>query len=286
MSLSPPADVMGMPDWAGRFVIVAIVLLATIVLLSITRWAERRSVVRMTASIAPGPARQRTTALSAAATGIRGIVVIGALIALIATFFGADSLATITGSAVVVLVIGFAGQRLLADLVAGFFILFENQFAVGDLVRLDATLPMGIVTRLTLRSASVLTFNGDLVVMPNSQMKAAERMSNTMRDMEIGFFVADDAGVVRAVRDAADIVGPGGIRFGTAPVITRTDDLGDGVLWVCLRVDVPPGFEWMATRLLVDLIRARCGDALLGDPVVSDTQHDLTGTYQDTLTAS
>ena len=53
-----------------------------------------------------------------------------------------------------------------------------------------------------------------------------------------------------------------------------------------VRVDVPPGFEWMATQLLVDIIRARCGDALLGHPVVSDARHDLAADYQRVLKPS
>ena len=43
-------------------------------------------------------------------------------------------------------------QRLLADVVAGFFILFEGQFAAGDLVVLDSTIPSAIVERAGLRA--------------------------------------------------------------------------------------------------------------------------------------
>lgn len=281
-----PADVLWLPNWAGRIAATAIVLLVALVLLAITRWTERRYTVRLTAGIDPGPARQRRTALSAMATGVRGLVVIGAIIALIAIVFGADSLATITGSAVVVVVLGFAGQRLLADVVAGFFILFENQYAVGDLVQLDPTLPPGIVETLSLRSTVLRTFSGDLITMGNAQLKAAARMSHAMRDMELGVLVNDVEPLTRAVADAAGIVGPGGIRFGSAPVLTHVDRLGDGVQLAHIRVDVPPGFEWMASQLLVDLLRARCGDSLLGDPVVGDSRQDMTVDYQRALKPS
>lgn len=281
-----PADVLWLPDWAGRIVAIAIVLLVTLVLLAITRWTERRYTSRLTVGIDPGPARQRRTALSAMATGVRGLIVIGAIIALVAIVFGADSLATITGSAVVVVVLGFAGQRLLADMVAGFFILFENQYAVGDLVLLDSTLPPGIVESLSLRSTVIRTFPGDLITMGNAQMKAATRMSHAMRDMDVGVLVSDVEPLKGAVAAAADLVGPGDIRFGSAPVLTHVDDLGDGVQLGHVRVDVPPGFEWMATQLLVDLIRARCGDSLLGDPVVGDARRDMADEYQRALKAS
>jgi hypothetical protein len=89
--------------------------------------------------------------------------------------------------------------------------------------------------------------------------------------------------VARAVADAADLVGPGGVRFMTAPMVTRTDDMGDGLHWVRVRVDVPPGFEWMATGLLVDVIKARCGDALKGEPIVADSDEAVLQGYAKML---
>ena len=281
-----PADVLWLPTWAGRIVAIAIVLLVALVLMAITRGTQQRYTARLTVGIDPGPARQRRSALSAMATGVRGLIIIGAIIALVAILFGADSLATITGSAVVVVVLGFAGQRLLADVVAGFFILFENQYAVGDLVQLDSTLPLGIVETLSLRSTVVRTFAGDLVTMGNAQLKAATRMSHAMRDMELVALVSDVEPLKRALEDAAGLTGPGDIRFGGPPVLTHVDDVGEGVQMAHVRVDVPPGFEWMATQLLVDVIRAGCGDVLLGTPVVSDARHDLTADYQQALKPS
>jgi len=99
----------------------------------------------------------------------------------------------------------------------------------------------------------------------------------------VGVLVSDVAPVARAVADAADLVGPGGVRFGSAPLITRTDDMGDGLAWVRIRVDVLPGFEWMASGLMVDVIRARCGDALKGDPIVVDTDRQVLAGYQQML---
>ena len=177
------------------------------------------------------------------------------------------------------LVLGFAVQRFLADVVAGFFILFEGQFAVGDLVVLESTVPMGIVERATLRVTVMRAMNGDVIYMPNSLAKGVQRFAHHARAMEVGVLVTDVAPVARAVADAADLVGPGGVRFMTAPMVTRTDDMGDGLHWVRVRVDVPPGFEWMASGLLVDVIRARCGDTLRGEPIVADSDEAVLQGY-------
>jgi len=142
---------------------------------------------------------------------------------------------------------------------------------------------MGVVERAGLRATVLRALNGDVIYVPNSQIKAAQRLSHAMRQMEVGVLVADVAPVARAVADAADLVGPGGVRFASAPLVTRTDDMGDGLSWVRIRVDVPPGFEWMATGLLVDVIRARCGDALKGEPITSDTDGGVFRDYERTL---
>lgn len=283
MDSTTPTDVSWLPNWAEALIWVGAIVLVAAICIWIVRAVERRSVARVLRQGETVRARQRGTAIGALATGVIYLVVIAAVVAAIAVVFGANSVAAISGSAFVLLVLGFAMQRLLADVVAGFFILFEGQFAVGDLVMVESTVPMGVVERAGLRVTVLRALNGDVIYVPNSQVKAAQRLPHGARDMEVGVLVSDVAPVARAAADAADLVGPGGVRFASAPMITRTDDLGDGLAWVRMRVDVMPGFEWMVTGLLVDVIRARCGDALKGDPVVSDSDRAVLRAYEKTL---
>lgn len=283
MDVTTPTDVSWLPAWAEVLVWVGIIALVAAIGIWIVRVVERRSVARVLRQGETVQARQRGTAIGALATGVTYLVVIAAIVAAVAVVFGANSVAAISGSAFVLLVLGFTVQRLLADVVAGFFILFEGQFAVGDLVSLESTVPMGVVERAGLRATVLRALNGDVIYVPNSQIKAAQRLSHAMRQMEVGVLVADVAPVARAVADAADLVGPGGVRFASPPLVTRTDDMGDGLSWVRIRVDVPPGFEWMATGLLVDVIRARCGDALKGEPITSDADSGVFRDYERTL---
>lgn len=276
------ADVPGLPHWADTLIWIAAIVLVAAICIWIVRTIEARSVARVLRQGETVPARQRGTAIGALATAVIYLIIIAAIVAAVAAIFGVDSVAAISGSAFVLLVLGFSVQRLLADVVAGFFILFEGQFAVGDLVVLDSTVPMGVVEKAGLRATVLRAMNGDAVYVPNGQIKAAQRMPHAARDMEIGVLVSDVAPVARAVAEAADLVGPGGVRFSSAPLLTRTDDLGDGLHWVRVRVDVPPGFEQM-TGLLVDLIRARCGDALKGEPIVADTDRAVLAGYQQML---
>ena len=174
-------DVPLLSGWAETLVWVGVIVLVAAICLWIVRKTERRSVTRVLRGGETVAARQRGTAVSALAAGISYVVVLAAVIAIIATVFGASSVAALSGSAFVILVLGFAVQRLLADVVAGFFILFESQYAVGDLIEVDSTIPIGIVERASLRVTTLRGLNGDVIYVPNSQVKAAHRFSQTDR---------------------------------------------------------------------------------------------------------
>lgn len=276
------ADVPGLPLWADRLIWIGAIVVVAAICIWIVRAVEHRTVARVLRQGETVAARQRGTAIGALATAVIYLIVIAAVVAIVAALFGVDSVAAISGSAFVLLVLGFSVQRLLADVVAGFFILFEGQFAAGDMVVLDSTIPMGVVLKAGLRATVIRAVNGDVIYMPNGQIKAAQRMPHSVRQVEIGVLVGDVAPVARAVSEAAGLVGPGGVRFASAPMVTRTDDLGDGLHWVQVRVDVPPGFENMAD-LVVGIIRARCGDGLKAEPITSDVDRAVYAEYEKVL---
>lgn len=64
--------------------------------------------------------------------------------------------------------IGFGAQNLVKDVITGFFILFEDQFAVGDFVTIDGM--SGIVEALGLRITKIRDFSGDLHIIPNGNI--------------------------------------------------------------------------------------------------------------------
>jgi small conductance mechanosensitive channel len=65
--------------------------------------------------------------------------------------------------------IGFGAQSLVKDIINGFFILFENQFAVGEYIHIDNK--AGIVESVELRVTKLRDLNGDLHIIPNGLIK-------------------------------------------------------------------------------------------------------------------
>jgi small-conductance mechanosensitive channel len=82
--------------------------------------------------------------------------------AILSRIFGTIS---ITFASIGGVAIGFGAQSLVKDIINGFFILFENHFAVGEYINIDTK--AGIVESVELRVTKLRDFNGDLHIIPN-----------------------------------------------------------------------------------------------------------------------
>lgn len=74
------------------------------------------------------------------------------------------------------LALGFGAQNLVKDVISGFFVLFEDQYAVGDFVAIDDI--TGTVEEIGLRITKIRGFKGDLNIIPNGQI---EKVTNYTR---------------------------------------------------------------------------------------------------------
>ncbi|MHB1473766.1 MAG: mechanosensitive ion channel family protein [Dermatophilaceae bacterium] len=86
-------------------------------------------------------------------------------------------------AAVVGVALGFGAQRLVQDLLAGFFIIAERQYGFGDLITIGIPgIPAGVVGTVedvTLRMTKVRTVNGEVIITPNGQIV---QLTNLSRD--------------------------------------------------------------------------------------------------------
>ena len=91
--------------------------------------------------------RQRETAISLIATSVRYLVFAIALLLSIVALSGAQRLQTVIGASFLAIVIGFAAQRFLMDVIAGLLMFFEGWFRIGDTVAIDALQVQGSSSR-------------------------------------------------------------------------------------------------------------------------------------------
>jgi moderate conductance mechanosensitive channel len=90
----------------------------------------------------------------------------------------------LTSAGILGLAVGFGAQTLVKDLIAGFFLTFENQVRVGDVANINGT--GGLVEAINLRTIVLRDVTGAVHVFPNG---AIERLSNLSKDFS--YYVID-----------------------------------------------------------------------------------------------
>jgi small conductance mechanosensitive channel len=101
--------------------------------------------------------------------------------------------------------IGFGAQSVVRDTLAGFFILMENQYGVGDVLEVQTTASpaTGRVESMTLRITTLRAFDGSLHIVPNGNIQVVSNRSRGWARAIIDVRLAPDEDVSR-VRDVLD----------------------------------------------------------------------------------
>ncbi len=80
----------------------------------------------------------------------------------------------IAGAGVIGLAVGFGAQTLVKDLITGFFVIFEDQFSVGDYVTINNGEINGTVVSVGLRATKIRTWAQHVVVIQNSEIRISQ----------------------------------------------------------------------------------------------------------------
>jgi small-conductance mechanosensitive channel len=136
-----------------------------------------------------------------------GGLIRGTVLVLIATMAGlmilrelrVDIMPVLTGAGIAGIAVGFGAQTLVRDVIAGFFLILENQVRVGDVAVVNGT--GGLVEQITLRTIVLRDFEGAVHIFPNG---AITTMTNRTRDfsyalLDVGVAYREDTDVVSAV---------------------------------------------------------------------------------------
>lgn len=85
--------------------------------------------------------------------------------------------------------IGFGSQKLVQDIIAGFFILLEDQYGVGDIVTIENH--TGTVEEISIRTTKIRLFDGTLMIIPNGSVNIVTNMCkeyiNAVVDIDIDY---------------------------------------------------------------------------------------------------
>ena len=108
---------------------------------------------------------------------------------------GINTTSIVASAGIASVAIGFGAQSLVKDIISGFFIILEGQFAVGDEVKLynqAAFIAGGSVMSLGLRSTKIRSGNGEIYFIPNGSINQVINYSLTYNLAEVKFSIQID----------------------------------------------------------------------------------------------
>ena len=156
---------------------IVLVLLGAYILTKILRAIARKSAELHIRKLPSGVRVQQVRTVASVITSV-GVFVIFFVAALeVLSLVGLNLGPMLASAGIAGLAIGFGAQTLVHDFINGFFILLENQYDIGDTVRIAGV--KGTVERMSLRNTVLRDEDGTVHIVPNS---AIQIVSNTTRD--------------------------------------------------------------------------------------------------------
>jgi small-conductance mechanosensitive channel len=199
-----------LPPWleesAGRGLRVLIILIIAVVLIRILKAFTDKLVQSAVSQTRSAQMREKQTRMAASviySLGVVAILGVSSLMSLRAA--GIDVTEVELAGGLASLAVGFGAQGLVKDFINGFFIVFEDQFVVGDTIQLNGEI--GRVEHFTLRRTLIRNPAGALVSIPNSLIGQVGNLSRDWSQAFIDITVPSDELVGRALATLEKICG-------------------------------------------------------------------------------
>lgn len=133
---------------------------------------------------------------------ITTVVAAGALLHVLEVF-GWDIKPLLVGASILGAALGFGAQFLVRDVIAGAFILIEDQFSVGDAIEVNGQ--VGTVEDVTLRCTRLRDITGRLMFVPNGEMKIVVNHSRDWHQAAVDLPIAPNQDLERALTLAEEV---------------------------------------------------------------------------------
>jgi small-conductance mechanosensitive channel len=194
---------------------------------------------------------KRTNTLVSIFRGVGRVFIVVIGIMMILSEVGVDIVPVLAGFGIAGIAIGFGAQYLIRDLIAGTFIILENQYRVGDVARVaDIT---GLVEEVTLRKTVLRDLDGIIHHVPNGEIRTASNFTRHFARVNLDVSVAYDTDLDHAIK-VINQVGKALAEdenwrkaIKSPPQVLRVNNLGDSGIYIKILGDVKPMQQWAVT---------------------------------------
>jgi moderate conductance mechanosensitive channel len=255
----PLATIHPMPlePWVELLIRTGLTVLAGVLAYLALRWAAGMAARSILARDSPDPAAldvsaleraKRVGTLEALAVRAAGVVIVLVVGLMVLSSVDVDIGPAIAGLGIAGIAIGFGAQTLVKDLLAGIFILAENQFSRGDVVRIAGV--AGAVEDFSLRRTVLRDLDGTVHTVPNGEIAVASNLTRLWGRVNLDVQVAYETDLEQAVgvlnRLGAEMADDPewGPRIIEAPTVLRVDELGESGITLKVLGMVQAAQQW------------------------------------------
>jgi small conductance mechanosensitive channel len=243
-----------MPVFVSRVLMAIAVIVVGLILTKVIKLIIRAVIG---GRIKDNPAQRRRTA-GFIASSIFGYVMYFAIIAVVLYLFGFNIESIFTAVGVAGIAISFGAQTLVKDIISGLFIWGEGNLKVGDLIGVnDLT---GTVESMTVRTTTIRSWNGNLHVIPNGDIRAITNMSRGFKRAVVNVpcpydWVHED--LVAIIREEMEIAGEEIEGINEPPEVMSIVSFENNCVMVQIAAACPVGEHWRIERDIRTRIKAR-----------------------------
>lgn len=166
----------------------ALIFLVTMLLIRVVRIMSRRIASLQEKRLPSGLRAQQIRTLATVIDSIAIFVILFSALLLALPVFGLHPEPLLASAGVAGIAIGFGAQTMVHDFINGFFILFENQYDLGDTVRIAGV--KGAVEDMSLRRTTLRDDDGTVHIVPNSEIKIVSNLTRDWSQLTLRVVVA------------------------------------------------------------------------------------------------
>ena len=228
----------------------------------VLRW-RRRDRESLLDEEAVARVKRQDTAITLIRNALRYVVFIIVVLVILSIFFN-NPLPAVAGTTIIAAIIGFGAQSFLRDVIAGFSIVFEGQYSVGDFVLIKPQDVSGVVEELGLRMTKIRSLSGEVIYIPNGTMQGVVNYISGQQRFNVEVQVSD----AEAASRVENALGEASELYLSPPrLVERTET--DGRVRMRVVAGVLPSMAWLIEENLTGRIKAAAGeDSLAAEPLI------------------
>ena len=232
----------------GKAIKVIILLIVVKIVLRILNALIDRTIAKRVKTMSIKEERKIKTLMAVFRNILKYILYFIAIV-IILDIFGVNTSSILATAGIGGLAISFGAQSLVKDIITGFFILFEDQYSVGDYVTIgDYT---GIVEEVGVRVTKLKDFSGELHIIPNGQITVVTNMGRGPMRSSVVVRIAYEEDIDKAIKvieEVLDKIKKANDSIIEGPSVLGVTSLGDSGVDITIVAKTKPMEQWALER--------------------------------------